>query len=96
MSAKVAAQKLFLRPGLQSLKCEYCGTTQKLIADHDQIPGLEQASLIVPMKVEERQLELTIFEYMAKGEYTPDDMIENSRFVRFERFYAPYYRFSGH
>ena len=92
---KGCGAKLIFAPGLQSLKCDFCGTVFQLTADFDQILTTEQASFIVPMKVEEKNLELAVFEYVATGKYTPDDMIENSRFVKFERFYAPVYRFSG-
>ena len=92
---KGCGAKLIFAPSLQSLKCEYCGTIAQLTADNDHILQVDQASLIVPMRVEEEKLELAVFELMAKGEYTPDDMIEASRFVKVERFYAPFYRFTG-
>lgn len=92
---KGCGSKLAFTPGIQSLKCEYCGTTFQLTADYDQIPDTDQASLIVPMKVEEKVIELSVFEYMAGQASTPDDMIETSRIVKFERFYSPFYNFKG-
>ena len=92
---KGCGANLLFVPGLQSLKCEFCGTIHHLTADYDKIDVAETSALIVPMKVEEKSLELAVYEYMAQGKYTPDDMIETSRFVKFERLYAPFYRFTG-
>ena len=56
---KGCGANLNFTPGLQSLKCEFCGTVSQLIADYDHIPDLEKVSFVVPMKAEEYQLQLS-------------------------------------
>ena len=92
---KGCGANLNFTPGLQSLKCEFCGTVSQLIADYDHIPDLEKVSLVVPMKAEEYQLQLAAFENMAKGQFTPDDMIETARFREIRRILCPVLSFFG-
>jgi hypothetical protein len=94
-TCKGCGAKMTYAPGMQSLKCEFCGTISQLTADYNHLPGGAEVDMIVPMTVDQRLLEFAAYEVMAAGRYTPDDMIETCRFVRFERLYVPSFVFTG-
>lgn len=77
--------------GSQSLKCQYCGAINEIQKEEDQLPdGVES---IIPFTVSKDDLEKRVYEYMASGDYTPDDILEASTFTKQELFYVPAFMF---
>ncbi len=79
--------------GAQSLKCVYCGAITEIPGQKEAIA--DQPDLIIPMKVERQDLEDAVYEYLAAGDYTPDDLLESAVFSKVERLYVPSYLFNG-
>lgn len=77
--------------GSQSLKCPYCGATNEIQRAEDSLPS--QVEVIIPLKVNQDDLEKRVYGYMASGNYTPDDMLESTTFTKQECFYVPAFLF---
>ena len=77
--------------GSQSLKCPYCGATNEIQKAEDQLPDVVEK--IIPLTVSQDELEKLVYGYMARGNYTPDDMLEGAAFTKQECFYVPAFLF---
>jgi len=78
----------------QALRCSYCdGVTAIPQPAHASTPASAQA--IVPLSVSEAALLDAVYEHMAGGALTPDDLLASATIVRKDRFYAPTYEFTG-
>ena len=77
--------------GLQSLKCPYCDTVNEIKKVEDELP--DRVDYIIPLSVTVDDLEKRAYEYMASGDFTPDDMLESATFIKRECFYVPAYFF---
>lgn len=86
-----------------SLKCPYCGTValipkatpdpQTPVSDDSDNPTTPHA--ISPLSIEISQLVDTVYSYLASGELTPDNLIQNATLTTTERFYVPVFVFHG-
>jgi LSD1 subclass zinc finger protein len=79
--------------GSLALECEYCDTVTEIERPQDRPEGVPE--LVVPLAVDEDALRKAVYTAMTKGDYTPDDMLEQAVFSRLERFYVPAYLFKG-
>ena len=77
--------------GSQSLKCPYCDAVNEILKPEDQLP--DGVDLIIPLAVTRDDLEKHAYAFMAGGDYTPDNMLEASTFIRRDCFYVPAYQF---
>jgi len=77
----------------QSLKCEFCGKITQLIQDNQVVPT--SCDFVIPLQLSDKTIDVCAYEYMSSGAYTPDDIIENSRILKVEKIYAPFFRFQG-
>lgn len=79
--------------GSLALECEYCDTVTEIERPQDRPEGVPE--LVVPLAVDENALRTAVYTAMTKGDYTPDDLLEQAVFARLERFYVPVYLFKG-
>ncbi len=80
----------------QSLRCRYCASVTPIAppaAAPAPVPVAEQA--IVPLSVSEKALLDAVYEHLASGTLTPDDLLERATFVRKDRWYAPTFEYTG-
>lgn len=77
--------------GVKQLKCPYCGAVNAIERPEDRLP--DDIEKIVPLAVTLSDLEQRVYAYMAKGHYTPDDMLEAAVFTKKERLYVPAFLF---
>lgn len=75
----------------ESLKCPYCGFANEISRPEDRLP--EEIEKIIPLSISQDDLEKRVYAYMASGEYTPDNMLESSTFIKRECFYVPAFLF---
>lgn len=90
-------------PGARALKCLYCRTVTQIEPDAEPAGVTDEADegapiepeeeLIVPLAVTKDQLLNAIYPLLAKGKYTPDDLLERADFRTVEQFYVPAYVF---
>lgn len=80
----------------QALRCSYCASVTE-IARTAQSPAPPAASeeAIVPLSVSEQALLDAVYQHLASGALTPDDLLACAAFTRKDRFYAPTFEFSG-
>ena len=78
----------------QALRCSYCnGVTA--IPRPAHAPPSAAVQAIVPLGVSEKVLLDAVYEHLAGGTLTPDDLLACATIVRQDRFYAPTYQFTG-
>lgn len=77
--------------GSQSLKCPYCGAMNEIAKPEDKLP--DEVEKIIPLTVNKDDLESRVYEYMASGNYTPDDMLNEAKIISRNFLYAPAYAF---
>jgi LSD1 subclass zinc finger protein len=77
--------------GSQSLKCPYCGAINEIAKPEDKVP--DNVEKIIPLTVKKEDLENRVYEYMASGDYTPDDMIDEAKIISRQFLYVPTYKF---
>ncbi len=77
----------------QSSKCPYCGTVTVIPVAEDELP--DNPSAILPLTVELTELTDAVYEHLASGDMTPDQLLEHATFTKKERFYTPAYGFRG-
>ena len=80
--------------GMQALKCKYCGTVTE-IPNESAEQLTETADLVVPLQVERNELIDAVYQHIASGKYTPDDLLEHAAFSKVERLYVPAYIYMG-
>lgn len=78
--------------GSQSLKCPYCGAMNEIAKPEDKVP--DHVEKIIPLTVKKEDLENRVYEYMASGDYTPDDMIDEAKIISRQFLYVPAYKFN--
>jgi LSD1 subclass zinc finger protein len=79
--------------GAQALKCQYCSTITEIEREDEELDDVPD--LVIPLTVEKDALEKAVYQHLASGHYTPDDLIEQAVLTKVERFYTPAYWFSG-
>lgn len=77
---------------VQSLKCPYCGAVNEIARPEEALP--DEIDAIVPLAVPADRLERKAYDYMASGNYTPDDMLDAAVFTKKEMMYVPAYIFN--
>ncbi|ATB70785.1 hypothetical protein SJPD1_2696 [Sulfurospirillum diekertiae] len=77
--------------GNQSLKCPYCGAINEIAKPENRVS--DHVEKVIPLTVKKQDLENRVYEYMASGNYTPDDMIEEAKIINRQFFYVPAYKF---
>ena len=80
--------------GARALKCVYCSAVTEIPAAEEEALA-DAPALVVPMAVTRAQLEDAVYQHLASGKYTPDNLLEHATFTKVEQFYAPAYVFSG-
>lgn len=80
----------------QALRCSYCASVTE-IARPAPAPAAPAASdeAIVPLSVSEQALLDAVYQHLASGALTPDDLLACATFTRKDRFYAPTFEFKG-
>lgn len=79
--------------GVQALTCVYCKTVNPMPASPAAAAGSPR--FIVPMKLTEQAIKDAAREFLAEGDYTPDDLVD-APFLKVERLYVPAFRYRGH
>lgn len=83
--------EIVFEAGRQSLTCTFCGAINLVERPED---ALETSfDRIVPISVTPSELDNRLYAYMARGDFTPDDMIEASTITLRERYYVPAFAF---
>lgn len=90
-------------PGARALKCLYCRTVTQIEPEPEVASAASEADkaptgpeeLIVPLSVTKDQLLDSVRQFLAIGDYTPDDLVEQAAFKTVEQFYVPAYMYSG-
>jgi len=77
----------------QSTKCPYCGTVTEIPKVEEVLP--DNPSAILPLTVELTELTDAVYEHLASGDMTPDQLLEHATFTKKERFYTPVWGFRG-
>jgi hypothetical protein len=77
----------------QSSKCPYCGIVTEIPSTEEELPGAPTA--IFPLTIDLTKLTDAVYEHLASGDMTPDQLLEHATFTKKERFYAPAYGFRG-
>lgn len=80
--------------GARALKCVYCSAVTEIPAEEDEALA-DAPEIVVPMAVTKAQLEDAVYQHLAAGKYTPDNLLEHATFSKVEQFYVPAYVFSG-
>jgi LSD1 subclass zinc finger protein len=93
LNCKGCGASLEYSAGAQALKCQYCSAITEIERAEDELD--DAPDMIVPLTVEKRDLENAVNTFLASGDYTPDDLLEQAVFTKFDRFYAPAYMFEG-
>ncbi|MDB5823105.1 MAG: hypothetical protein JWR21_1809 [Herminiimonas sp.] len=79
--------------GTQALKCQYCSVITEIHREEDQLEDLPD--VVIPLAVEKHVLEQAVYEHLASGHYTPDDLVEQAVLSKVERMYVPAFWFTG-
>jgi LSD1 subclass zinc finger protein len=80
--------------GARALKCVYCAAVTEIPrASEDEIDATPDH--IVTLVVTRNQLEDAVFQHLAEGKYTPDNLLEHATFTKVEQFFVPAYAFTG-
>jgi hypothetical protein len=79
------------------LRCPYCGFENPLGEKHKQAESLGSANAeyIIPLTIDQDDLRFQTEQFMASGDYTPDDMIDASEIVKLDLHYVPGYISEG-
>ncbi|WP_158540818.1 tetratricopeptide repeat protein [Thiomonas sp. X19] len=78
----------------RSLKCPYCGAVTEIPKSSEkETPG--QVKAILPLSVSRTDLVDAVYEHLASGDLTPDNLLEHATFTKTESFYVPAYIFTG-
>lgn len=80
--------------GARALKCVYCSAVTEIPTEEDEALA-DAPEIVVPMAVTKAQLEDVVYQHLAAGKYTPDNLLEHATFSKVEQFYVPAYVFSG-
>jgi len=80
--------------GDRALKCIYCGAVTEI--PHSSDDSIDDTpEQVVVLAVDRAKLEDAVFQHLAEGKYTPDDLLEHASFTKFEQFFVPAYAFTG-
>jgi uncharacterized protein (DUF983 family) len=91
---KCGAQQKY-DPAQRVIKCDFCGSETEIHRREDVLAPIEQSDFIVPLVVDKRALESATHAYMVLGEFTPDDILEQSVITKQWLNYIPTYLFRG-
>lgn len=80
--------------GAQALKCHYCSTVTE-IASQLEDEMAESPEMVVPLSIERTRLVDAVYQHIATGKYTPDNLLEHAVFSKVESFYVPAYVYRG-
>jgi LSD1 subclass zinc finger protein len=80
--------------GTQALRCPYCATVTEIPAAQDELAP-EVAQALIPLSVERNDLIDSVYQHLASGKYTPDNLLEHAVFSKVERLYVPAYAYTG-
>ena len=59
-----------------TVTCDYCGVVMEI--DRQEEAGEDTPELIIPMAVEKEALENAVYEHLASGLYTPDNLLKQA------------------
>lgn len=80
--------------GARALKCVYCAAVTEIPrADDEEVDVAPDH--VVTLTVSRNQLEDAVFQHLAEGKYTPDNLLEHATFTKIEQFFVPAYAFAG-
>jgi hypothetical protein len=79
----------------RALQCTYCASVTEVPGPAPEAPP-SGPEAIVPLAVSEEALLDAVQAQLITGRLTPDDLLQNARFVQQERFYVPLHEFTGH
>lgn len=80
--------------GARALKCVYCAAVTEIPRDDEEEID-EAPNHVVTLAVSRSQLEDAVFQHLAEGKYTPDNLLEHATFTKVEQFFVPAYAFTG-
>lgn len=78
----------------RALQCSYCASVTDIPRPAEELPPAA-AGAIVPLSVSDSALLDAVYEHLASGAFTPDDLLATASFVQKDRFYAPVFEFTG-
>jgi len=80
--------------GARALKCVYCAAVTEIPrAEDEEVDAVPD--YVVTLIVSRNQLEDAVFQHLAEGKYTPDNLLEHATFTKVEQFFVPAYVFTG-
>ncbi|GAB3625369.1 hypothetical protein PTE30175_01475 [Pandoraea terrae] len=80
--------------GARALKCIYCAAVTEIPrAENEAVDATPDQ--VVTLTVSRNQLEDAVFQHLADGKYTPDNLLEHATFTKIEQFFVPAYAFTG-
>lgn len=80
--------------GMKALKCQYCSTVTEIPNENEEMLA-EVVDVVVPLTVERNDLIDAVYQHIASGKYTPDNLLEHATFSKVERMYVPAYVYMG-
>lgn len=80
-------------PQTQLTLCSFCGSTFDIAKATDE--NVEEVASILPFKITQEQFKIAALKWLAQGNYTPDDVLENSVFDKVTGTYIPFYNYDG-
>jgi DNA-directed RNA polymerase subunit RPC12/RpoP len=82
-----------LKPGLLTLKCDYCDNEISLVKPQEETPL--NIDFLVPVGVDKNKLTALAHSVMIAPETVPDDILEKSQVEELNFYYVPCYMGSG-
>lgn len=82
---------LIFDPATQTTVCNYCGNSFSIEDAVDK--AVAKPDGIFPFKVTKEQYQQQVLEWLIKGEYTPDDILESSIFDQVNGIYLPLFMY---
>lgn len=80
--------------GARALKCVYCAAVTEIARADDEEVDIAP-NHVVTLTVSRAQLEDAVFQHLAEGNYTPDNLLEHATFTRVEQFFVSAFSFRG-
>ncbi|HRP75271.1 MAG TPA: hypothetical protein PKZ27_06710 [Rhodocyclaceae bacterium] len=85
--------QLEYQPAEGSVKCRHCGSVTEIPQSSRPLP--ETPDRIIPLKLDREALLNAVQTYMASGEFTPDDLLDQAQVTTLAFHYVPAYVYSG-
>ncbi len=93
IKCKNCGAELYFDPNTQNTVCNFCGSHFEIENAIDEI--ISQPELIIPFKVDKNTCFQKVMNYLAQGNYTPDDLLESGFLTEYNGVYLPMYKIKG-